>query len=163
MKDKSVKPIAVKDLLDFLFKHIHHPEGRPYTVTEVADATGLSYVTIYTLLQGRSKKPTLPTVQALCDFFGVALNFFECRSYDECYAVLESSRNSENESTSEKSSPQLGEIIFRAQDLSPEGQQDLLTLIKWVQAAERERKAGRDVPNLPISQQPMDTEENDDE
>lgn len=159
MKRKSVKPMAVKDLLEFLFKHIHHPKGRPYSVTEVADATGLSYVTIYTLLQGRSKKPTLPTVQALCDFFGVPLGFFECRSYDECYTALENNRNDENDSEAGRGSPQLGEIVFRAQDLSPEGQQDLITLIKWVQAAERERKAGRDVPNLPTSGEPLEEDE----
>lgn len=159
MRNKYVKPMAVKDLLEFLFKHIHHPEGRPYTVTEVADATELSYVTIYTLLQGRSKKPTLPTVQVLCNFFGVPLGFFECRSYDECYAILENIRNSENDGGDSRNSPQLGEIIFRAQDLSPEGQQDLITLIKWVQAAERERKAGRDVPNLPASGEPLEENE----
>lgn len=160
MRNQSVKPMAVKDLLEFLFKHIHHPQGRPYSTTEVADATGLSYVTIYTLLQGRSKKPTLPTVQSLCDFFGVPLGFFECRSYDECYEVLKNKRNDENnESEGGQNSPQLGEIIFRAQDLSPEGQQDLITLIKWVQAAERERKAGRDVPNLPISGEPLEGDE----
>lgn len=159
MRRKPAKPMAVKDLLEFLFKHIHHPEGRPYSVTEVADATNLSYVTIYTLLQGRSKKPTLPTVQALCDFFGVPLGFFECRSYDECYKVLENSKNEENDSVGGRNSAQMGEIIFRAQDLSPEGQQDLITLIKWVQAAERERKAGRDVPNLPTSGEPLEGDE----
>lgn len=149
MKDKSVKPMAVKDLLEFLFNHIHHPENRPYSITEVADATGLSYVTIYTILQGRSKKPTLPTVQALCTFFGVPLNFFECKSYDECYAVLENNRVTEEESENQPSNIELGEIIFRARELSPEAQQDLLTLIKWVQAAERQREEGKDVPHFP--------------
>ncbi len=149
MKDKSVKPIAVKDLLDFLFKHIHHPEGRSYTVTEVADATGLSYVTIYTLLQGRSKKPTLPTVQALSDFFGVPLSFFECKSYEECYSVLENVQDADEAQEALPANVELGEIIFRARELSPEAQHDLLTLVKWVQAAERQREAGKDVPEFP--------------
>ena len=30
------EPLPLKDLINFLFEHVHHPDGRPYLTREVA-------------------------------------------------------------------------------------------------------------------------------
>lgn len=30
------RPLPLKDLINFLFEHVHHPDGRPYLTQEVA-------------------------------------------------------------------------------------------------------------------------------
>jgi hypothetical protein len=83
----------------------------------------------------------LATLHELCRFFSVPLSFWECTSYDECYAVLAEGRKNLSTETAE--------IAFRASALSPKSQQDLLKIIAWVEMAERERQAGREVPDFP--------------
>lgn len=133
------KPLPLKDLLNFLFAQVQHPAGRPYLTQEVADQVNISHATINQLRTGRNKNPTLPTLQEIARFFKVPLSFFECASYEECYAVLS------GQQAAELPGP-IAEIAFRATGLSPESQHDILKIILWVEAAERERKAGRPVP-----------------
>ncbi len=135
------EPLPLKDLINFLFEHVLHPEGRSYTTQEVTDHVRISHATINQLRTGRSKNPAMPTLQEICRFFDVPLTFFECTSYEECFAILAAPRT--------QAAPQAAEIAFRASRLSPEAQADLLRVILWVEAAERERKAGRETPQPP--------------
>ncbi len=135
------EPLPLKDLINFLFATLLHPEGRPYLTQEVVDQVRISHATINQLRTGRNKNPTLPTLQEICRFFKVPLNFFECTSYEECYAILAGQRASEF--------PQAAEIAFRASRLSEKSQHDLLGVIAWIEAAERERKAGHETPDFP--------------
>jgi len=138
---RSNEPLSPKELVNFLFEHVRHPAGRPYTTQEVSDQISISHATINQLRTGRITKPTLPTLQEICRFFKVPLSFFDCTSHDECFALLAEGR--------QQHMPQAAEIAFRAAELSPKSQQDILNIIAWVEAAERERKAGRAVPDLP--------------
>jgi transcriptional regulator with XRE-family HTH domain len=140
---RSQEPLPLKDLVNFLFDTIRHPDGRPYTTQEVADKLSISPATINQMRTGRSRNPTLPTLREVCRFFDISMDFFQCRSYDECYALLTEDRTQD--------SPQAAEIAFRASVLSPKSQEDILRIITWVEAAERERKAGRDVPDFPTA------------
>lgn len=141
----SNDPLELKDLIAFLFDTIRHPNGEVYTLQEVADQLDISPATIHQLRTGRIKNPTLPTLKELGRFFNVPLNFFECRTYDECHRVLGAERI--------ELSPGAAKIAFRASQLSPKSQEDLLNIIAWVEAAERERLAGRDLPDLPFDGQ----------
>jgi transcriptional regulator with XRE-family HTH domain len=129
---REKEPLPLKDLVNFLFDNILHPEGRPYTTQEVTDHVRISHATINQMRTGRSKNPTLPTLQEISRFFGVPLSFFECSSIDECYAILAEKPEAKTEN--------VAEITFRASQLSPESQHDLLKIIAWVEAAERERE-----------------------
>jgi transcriptional regulator with XRE-family HTH domain len=138
---KDQEPLPLKDLINFLFANVLHPDGRPYLTQEVAEHVRISNATINQLRTGRNKNPTVPTLQEIGRFFNVPLNYFDCKSQDECYEVLNASR-------SEHASGIAAEIAFRATDLSPQGQEDILKMILYVQAAERERKAGREAPSF---------------
>ena len=131
--DQSHEPLLLKDLVNFLFDNVMHPDGRPYTTQEVTDHVRISHATINQLRTGRSKNPTLPTLQEICRFFDVPLNFFDSQTYDECYAILAEKP--------EASTEDVAEIAFRASRLTAEGKRDLLRAIQWVESHDRERRA----------------------
>jgi transcriptional regulator with XRE-family HTH domain len=142
--DQSDEPLQLKDLVNFLFDTIRRPDGEPYSLYEVADAIDISPATIHQLRTGRIKSPTLPTLKEIGRFFNVPLSFFECESIDACYQVLGAQGSD--------LSPGVSKIAFRASKLSEKSQLDLLKIIAWVEAAERERKAGRDPSDFPLAE-----------
>ena len=132
--------LPVADQLKILFDAVRHPDGRPYTLQEVSEATGVALATISHMRSGRIQNPLLSTLREIARFFDVPLRYFEAKTPEECYGLL----TQENTAL-----PLVNEIAFRASSLSPRAQRDILTLIKWVQAAEQQRKTGGDVPPLP--------------
>jgi transcriptional regulator with XRE-family HTH domain len=138
--DQSHEPILLKDLVNFLFDNVLHPDGRPYTTQEVTDRVRISHATINQLRTGRNKNPTLPTLHEICRFFDVPLSFFDCQTYDECYAVLAERPG--------VSTGDVAEIAFRASRLTVEGKRDLLRAIQWVESHDRERRAAGEMPDV---------------
>jgi transcriptional regulator with XRE-family HTH domain len=138
--DQAHEGLLLRDLVNFLFDNVLRPDGRPHTTQEVTDHVRISHATINQLRTGRSKNPTLPTLQELCRFFEVPLSFFECQTYDECYAVLADKPEAQTEG--------VAEIAFRASRLSAQAQRDILKVIQWVEAAERERRETDKLPDL---------------
>ena len=133
--------LLVSEQLQILFDEVKHPAGRPYTMQEVSDAIDVSLATLSQLRTGKIKNPQLHTLREICRFFHVPLRYFETHTVEECYALLSGNQD-------DILSP-INEIAFRATHLSPKSQQDVLTIIRWVQAAEEQRKNGNDLPPLP--------------
>ena len=127
--------------LTLLFDVRRHPTGRSYTMQEVCDATGISVAAISQMRNGKITNPQLNTLRSLCRFFKVPLRYFETKTPDECYAIF----------NGDDQPPVLenNEIAFRASTLSEAAQRDILNMIKWVQAAERQRKQDGDNTPLP--------------
>jgi transcriptional regulator with XRE-family HTH domain len=73
-------------MLDYLFQTRLHPDGRPYTYTEIARTMNgaVSYNHLKQLHSGRIKKPTRETIMALCRFFRIQPGYFfpELRDLD---------------------------------------------------------------------------------
>lgn len=133
--------LPVAEQLNILFDAVRHPDDRPFTMQEVSDKIDVSLATLSQLRTGKIKNPQLHTLREICRFFAVPLRYFETRSAEECYAILAGDQV-------ENVSP-ISEIAFRATHLSPKSQQDVLTIIRWVQAAETQRKHGGNLPPLP--------------
>ncbi|MER6126452.1 helix-turn-helix transcriptional regulator [Streptomyces sp. NPDC001795] len=75
--DVPLEAGRVKLRLNALFDGVENPAtGRPYTVPEVASATGISESAIRQLKQGSKPNPTLKTVELLADHFGVKKDYF---------------------------------------------------------------------------------------
>jgi transcriptional regulator with XRE-family HTH domain len=108
---------------------------------EVSSVTGISIGTLSQLRTGRIQNPRLNTLREICKFFDVPLRYFETQTVAACYAIL---NHQEDQQADE-----MNEIAFRAANLSEQSQQDILHIIKWVQAAEELRKQGLDLPPLP--------------
>jgi len=133
--------LSVAEQLQVLFEAVQHPSGRAYTLQEVSDTIDVSLPTLSQLRTGKIKNPQLHTLREICRFFNVPLRYFETRSVEECYALLAEQR--------EDTASQLNEIAFRATQLSPESQRDVLTIIRWVEAAEAQRQRDGKLPPLP--------------
>jgi len=72
---KQSRQFAV--LLNHLFRTRLSPEGRPYTLTEVAKATGLSVPYLSILRKGTIDAVAFQRVAALARFFHVPLAYFD--------------------------------------------------------------------------------------
>jgi transcriptional regulator with XRE-family HTH domain len=70
------KPRQVAALLNHLFTTRLAPSGRPYTLTEVAKATGMSVPYLSTLRKGTIGAVSFQRVEALARFFNVPLDYF---------------------------------------------------------------------------------------
>ena len=137
---KEYLPLAKQ--INLLFDTVLHPEGRPYTLHEVSSASGVSVSALSHMRTGRITNPQLSTVREIAHFFGVPLRYFETQTVEECYALLLPPAEPEERRP-------LHEISFRAMSLTPKAQRDILTIIKWVLAAEELRKQGIDLPQMP--------------
>ena len=62
--------------LDRLFQQRRHPEGRRFTVGEVAAATGLSTSYLRYLLSGQRDNPSMANIAVLAAFFAVSPGYF---------------------------------------------------------------------------------------
>lgn len=133
--------LPLSQQITLLFEAIRHPEGRPFTMQEVSTATGISLATISQLRSGKISNPQLNTLRGLCDFFRVPLRYFETETVEQCYAIF----NGDNQPPALTTN----EIAFRANALPEQAQRDILTMIKWVQAAEEQRKLKGDPTPLP--------------
>ena len=132
-------PVSVQ--MNILFEAVSHSDERPFTLQEVSDATGISVGSLSQLRTGRIENPQLNTLREICRFFDVPLRYFETKSEEQCYAILTDREDNDN--------PELSEIAFRSTHLTESAQKDVLTIIKWVQAAEAQRKDGVALPPLP--------------
>ncbi|MDT0615196.1 helix-turn-helix domain-containing protein [Streptomyces lancefieldiae] len=74
---------TVKDRLNALFAMVNPETGRHYVNADVARATGISASAIAQLRQGVKLNPTLNTIEALSDFFGVTTEYFSRKTSDE--------------------------------------------------------------------------------
>lgn len=124
--------LPLSEQIRILFDSVRHADGRPFTLQEVSEATGVSLGTVGQMRSGKINNPQLNTLRALAQFFRVPLRYFETRTREECYAVLS------NPTLLEK--PTLNEIAFRASGLSAQAQQDILSLIKVFQQEEKQRR-----------------------
>lgn len=79
----STEGRTVKDRLNALFAMNNPKTGRPYVNADVARATGISASAIAQLRQGVKPNPTLNTIEALGDFFGVTPDYFSRQTTDE--------------------------------------------------------------------------------
>lgn len=132
--------LPVAEQLNILFEVLTRPDGRPYTLKEVSDATGVSLATLSQMRNGKILNPQLNTLRDLCVHFNVPLQYFGTRSRDECYDIIQ------GEQTPTKG---INEIAFRAARLSEGAQRDILIIIEWMQMAEQAREKDKDLPPLP--------------
>jgi transcriptional regulator with XRE-family HTH domain len=107
----------------------------------VSDVTDISLGTLSHIRNGRITNPGFKSMRRLSTFFGIPLKYFQTTSLEECYAIIADKRVD--------AIAELGEIAFRSTQLSTKSQQDVLAIIKWVQAAEELRKQGGHIPHLP--------------
>jgi transcriptional regulator with XRE-family HTH domain len=148
MKDERASYLTFAEQLRILFMVRQHLDSRSYTLQEVSEGTGIALATLSQMRTGKIKNPQLNTVRQLCRFFAVPLRYFETKTVEECYAILTDDNDD--------AALTLNEIAFRATHLSPQAQEDVLQIIKWVQVAEQKLGDGERLPPLPGFEQETD-------
>lgn len=116
--------------LDHLFKHVHPPTRGPYTMKEVAEATGISFSTIQQLRAGKKTNPVMTTVEALAGFFGVSPEFFflddeSAEKQQVQIELLAALRDGD-----------VVEVALRASGLSPDGLREIRNMLDYVRHRE---------------------------
>lgn len=136
--------------LQILFEMIMDESGQPYTLKAVSQATGVSLPTLSQLKNGKITNPQLNTLRAICGFFDIPLRYFDTHTVDECRGIIEL-RQHNNDDSAVSENPETDLFARMAATLSPQGQQDLLTVLRWARAAEKQIEQGEDplpVPRL---------------
>jgi transcriptional regulator with XRE-family HTH domain len=97
MRSKKERTFAQR--LDYLFREVHPPSRGPYTYAEVVQAInqatgdgerGISASAIQQLRTGTKRNPTMRTIKALADFFGVPpAYFFDDETAEQAEAEIE--------------------------------------------------------------------------
>jgi DNA-binding XRE family transcriptional regulator len=136
--------LAIAEQLHILFVTVVDAEGKPYTLTAVSEATGISLPTLSQLRNGKITNPQLNTLRAICNFFQIPLRYFDTKTAEECQQII---AQRGHEAASSDDHPNV--VTRMAATLSPEGQRDLLTVIQWARAAEQQLENGHGLPPIP--------------
>ncbi|MDT0464790.1 helix-turn-helix domain-containing protein [Streptomyces gibsoniae] len=136
MEDGRQRTVAHK--LDYLFRTVHPAHRGPYTYAEVAEAIqsaskgegkGLSASAIQQLRTGAKKNPTMSTIKALADFFGVDPAYF----FDD---EVEERSNLELELLTAMRDADVQSVALRVSGLSPQGLRQIKGIIEHVRQIE---------------------------
>jgi transcriptional regulator with XRE-family HTH domain len=122
--------IALEKMVDLLFE-FGEAQGMEITYQGIARVTGIAWNNIRKIRLGENNNPSLHTIQALSDYFGVKLDYFNCRTEDECRDYL--GRLAEKDISGQMDT--IG-VKMRSSGVSMEGLQALQAMIDYVKRAE---------------------------
>lgn len=123
------KKITLDRMVELLFE-FGEVQGLETTYQGIAKVTGIAWNNVRKIRLGENTNPSLNTIQALTDYFGVKLDYFNCRTEEECRAYL--GRLAEDDI-----SGQMDDIVkMRSSGISMQGLQALQAMIDYVKRAE---------------------------
>lgn len=126
-REANSQPFPLQSQLQILLDYGAPPDDVS-SLTELAEATGLSDQTLANLLQGKSTSPRLKTLLTLCQCFNISLDYFACTSESQCREYLFLHRL-------KWVLPLVSEIEMAAINLSPRGQRNVLAIMEWMRLA----------------------------
>lgn len=121
--------VSLATMVDLLFAYAAS-QGVEVAYQDIARATGVAWNNIRKIRLGENVNPSLHTIQAIADYFGVRLDYFNCNTEEECRAYL--ARLAAEDFAS-------APLRLRADGTSPEGveaRQALQAIIDYVKRVE---------------------------
>lgn len=115
--------IQFREQLQILIGSVPAPDGLPYSLAAIAEATELSEQSLRYLLEGRTEYPRLNTARRLCSFYDISLDYFGCETEADCRAYLA-------QLVSQRASPLLREIDQTADTLTPSSKRRVFRLLE---------------------------------
>ena len=112
-----------------LLEHGLDSQGQSHNLAEVAAATGIRYQTLANLINGKATNPRLKTLQALCGFYHLSLDYFACETEQACLDYLAHHRMC-------SASPFIHDLADEANKLTPRGQRNVLKIMTWMELAQ---------------------------
>jgi len=108
-----------------LLEHGQIADGQRPSVNHVAQQIGMPHQTLSRLYTGKSRNVRLQTARALCNFYGIALDYFACADESACLQYLAQRQHRESH---------VAEIDREAAQLSETGQRNVMTVLQWLVA-----------------------------
>lgn len=127
--------------LNILFGLLLDENGKPYTNKQVAHHIGVTETAISMIRARRGKdqiNPTLTTIQGICDFFNVPLDYFNCQTPEQCRDMIILTRSKQYNIGMDKPIHDISrEIILKTLGMSTNAQAAVLELLHWFEAGDR--------------------------
>jgi len=124
---------SVSKKVNLLFRVFLKFDGKSYTNREVAEYVGISIPTLVTIRNRPSLNPTLSTLQGICRFFGVPLDYFNCETEADCLDLIKRVQIGSYGVNTSEANPLLREIIDKTMRMSSESQQEVLKVVTWIE------------------------------
>lgn len=115
--------VQFQEQLRILIEFMPAPDGLPYTLAAIAQATELSEQSLRFLLEGRTEYPRLNTARGLCRFYDISLDYFGFETEAECRAYLA-------RLAAQRASSLVREIDQTAETLTPSAKRRVLGLLE---------------------------------
>lgn len=116
----------IAERLDLLFRTVTKEGGKEYSYREIEELAGgaITSTSIWKIRTGRTRNPSLKTLQALSAAFEVPVSYFfiEEVTEDDIPAYLQQYRDEK----------MVEQIALRARDLDDNGKQAILDMINYV-------------------------------
>ncbi|NJL95951.1 MAG: helix-turn-helix transcriptional regulator [Anaerolineae bacterium] len=134
--------VTATEKVNLLFDVFVKPNGKRYTNKEVAMNSAVTEATLSSIRTRRYNNPTLSTLQGICDFFDIPLDYFGCKTMDECQMYLARVRSGlpHYEPNDFESNPLLKEIMIKAMGMSDEARRDALKMLEWIEDGDKVRQ-----------------------
>ncbi len=127
-KDAFSNGSMIQDQFATLLTHGKIFEYEPHSVRTIAEAIQLSNQTLRNLLNGRTISPRLETARAICQLYGITLDYFGLESRAACERYLLQHR--------QRDFPVLTAIDEQSRQLSSDALASLMRISHWIQAKE---------------------------
>lgn len=118
--------ISVEQQLALLIATLRNHEGQPYRPPEISRATGITVQALHNLLHGHVHNPRLYTLKQVCNFYSISLDYFDCKTEEQCQSYLAQKRLKEAPAV-------VHEIAQLSSTLSAKGQRNVLTMMEWIE------------------------------
>lgn len=125
--------VSFQEQFRILLETLTTPDGTPYKLATIAQATDVSEQSLAYLLDGRTQYPRLNTVRRLCRFFDISLDYFECTTEAECRAFLV-------QRAAQSASPVIREINEQSETLTPSTKRSVIRLLERLRSLRRSSK-----------------------
>lgn len=79
--------VTLARMVELLFSYASS-QGVDVTYEDVSRGTGIAWNNVRKIRLGENTNPSLRTIQALADYFGVNLDYFNCKTEEECQEYL---------------------------------------------------------------------------
>jgi transcriptional regulator with XRE-family HTH domain len=123
----------IQDQFSILLADGRNVEGRAHSIQSLAKAVELSDQALLNLLNGRTISPRLETARAICQLYGITLDYFGLDSVAACQRYLLRAQ--------QQTSPTLLAIDEQSRQLSPTTLESLARIVAWIWARDQQRKS----------------------
>jgi len=125
--DDQVLPMWRK--IEILFETMLAPNGKTRSLTKLAESAGVALNSISRMKTGRIEDPRFSNVLRIAEFFDISLDYFACRTEEECSYFLEQERRRQRT---------MPVIATRVRELSSGVMAELENMIKYIDMIQRE-------------------------